>query len=208
MKKTVLLIFTLSLIACNEAGNTTIEKPNAGIKSTIEEFPVVTAYTGDCTDIEGSSPIINAVDRDQWGDAGLDLEAMDLRFDAGDDFFCHVNGGWYNNFVMPEDKTRYSAFTILSDKSEARVKTIIEELAAAASDVATLEGKVAAFYNAFLNTAAIENAGLSSAKAYLNKIAAIDSRADLAVTFATVGFSSPIGGWVDVDSKDTKNHIF
>ncbi len=203
LKKLLLISLALSISACNdEPGN---NSPEPAENLAIE---TASSYAGDCAGAQGDLAKIDTLDRDHWGSAGLDLEARDLRFDAGDDFFCHVNGGWYNNFVMPEDKTRYGAFTILSDKSEARVKAIIEELATAAPDVATLEGKVAAFYNAFLNTAAIESAGLSPAQGYLDKIAAIDSRADLAMTFASVGFSSPIGGWVDVDSKDTDKHIF
>ena len=53
------------------------------------------AYLGDCQGATGVTPALNALDRDEWGTAGLDLEAMDKRFAAGDDFFCHVNGLWY-----------------------------------------------------------------------------------------------------------------
>ena len=166
------------------------------------------AYNGDCANVQGELPSLNAVDRDEWGSAGLDLAAMDKRFAAGDDFFCHVNGLWYNNFEMPEDKTRYGSFTLLRDKSEVRVKTIIEQLAAAQPDPSTLEGKVAAFYNAYLNTDAIEALGINPAQPYLEQIASIANLNELADIFSTPGFSSPIGGWVDVDAKDTANYIF
>ena len=166
------------------------------------------AYNGDCANVQGELPSLNAVDRDEWGSAGLDLAAMDKRFAAGDDFFCHVNGLWYNNFAMPEDKTRYGSFTLLRDKSEVRVKTIIEQLAAAQPDPSTLEGKVAAFYNAYLNTDAIEALGINPAQPYLEQIASIANLNELADIFSTPGFSSPIGGWVDVDAKDTANYIF
>ena len=91
------------------------------------ETPVETAssYLGDCAGAPGETPLLNTVDRDDWGSAGLDLAAMDKRFAPGDDFFCYVNGLWYANIEMPDDKTSYGSFTVLSDKSEARVKTII-----------------------------------------------------------------------------------
>ena len=166
------------------------------------------SYAGDCTGAEGDAPVINAVDRDEWSAAGLDLGAMDKRFHPGDDFFCHVNGAWYANFVMPEDKTRYGSFTLLRDKSEARVKGIIDELAAAKPDPDTLEGMVAAYYNAYFDTDAIEAAALTPVQLYLERIAAIETRGDLAEVFAAPGYSSPIGGWVDVDSKNTDSYIF
>lgn len=166
------------------------------------------AYLGDCQGATGVTPALNALDRDEWGTAGLDLEAMDKRFAAGDDFFCHVNGLWYSNFDMPEDKTRFGAFTLLRDKSEARVKVIIDELAAAQPDITTIEGKVAAYYNAYLNTDAIETAGMMPVQPYLDQINAMTTVEDLAMVFAGNGFSSPVGGWVDVDSLDTENYIF
>ncbi|MGB4054937.1 MAG: M13 family metallopeptidase, partial [Porticoccaceae bacterium] len=143
-----------------------------------------------------------------WGSAGLDLAAMDKRFAPGDDFFCYVNGLWYANLEMPDDKTRYGSFTVLSDKSEARVKTIIEELASAKPNIETMEGKVAAYYNAFLNVDAIEAAGMAPVQPYIDRINAIADLEGLAATFAATGFSSPIGGWVDVDSKDPSSYIF
>ena len=109
---------------------------------------------------------------------------------------------------MPDDKTRYGSFTVLSDKSEARVKTIIEELASAKPNIETMEGKVAAYYNAFLNVDAIEAAGMAPVQPYIDRINAIADLEGLAATFAATGFSSPIGGWVDVDSKDPSSYIF
>ena len=46
------------------------------------ETPVETAssYLGDCAGAPGETPLLNTVDRDDWGSAGLDLAAMDKRF--------------------------------------------------------------------------------------------------------------------------------
>lgn len=194
------------LTACG--GGVENAKPTDGMLSTTVEDKASSAYLGDCLGAVGDAQIIDTVDRDEWGAVGLDAQAMDKRFHAGDDFFCHVNGLWYANFEMPEDKTRYGSFTLLRDKSEARVKTIIEELAQAQPSPATLEGKVAAYYNAYMDTASIEAAGLKPIESYLQQINAIKNLDGLAKVFATTGFSSPVGGWVDVDSKDTENYIF
>ncbi|MCH9753061.1 MAG: M13 family metallopeptidase [Alphaproteobacteria bacterium] len=146
--------------------------------------------------------------RDDWGEFGLDLYSMDTSVAPGEDFFRHVNGTWYDEFEMPADRTRYGAFSLLREKSEQRVKFIIDDLAEAKPDPATLEGKVAAFYNAYVDMDAIEAAGLTPIQPYLDRIASIETKEDLAAVMSTVGYTSPIAGWVDVDSKDTENYIF
>src|SRR6056297_3047013 len=96
--------------------------------------------------------VVETTSRDDWGEFGLDLYARDTETHPGDDFFRHVNGTWYDEFEMPADRTRYGSFTLLREKSEQRVKFIIDDLAAAKPDPATLEGKVAAYYNAYVDT--------------------------------------------------------
>ena len=146
--------------------------------------------------------------RDDWGEFGLDLYSMDTSVAPGDDFFRYMNGTWYDEFEMPADRTRYGAFSLLREKSEQRVKFIIDDLAESKPDPATLEGKVAAYYNAYVDTDAIEAAGLAPLQPYFDRIAAIETSEDLALVMSSVGFTSPIAGWVDVDSKDTENYIF
>lgn len=145
---------------------------------------------------------------DYWGDWGVDLTLRDETVDPGDDFYTYANGKWLDSFVIPGDRTRYGAFTLLAEKSEQRVLNIIQELAEAEPDPSTLEGKVASVYNAYMDTSGIEAAGLAPATPYLSKIEGLSSREDLAKLFAATGYSSPIAGWVDVDSKQTDQYIF
>ncbi|WP_370172202.1 MULTISPECIES: M13 family metallopeptidase [Hyphomonas] len=145
---------------------------------------------------------------DYWGDWGVDLTLRDETVDPGDDFYSYANGKWLDSFVIPSDRTRYGAFTLLAEKSEQRVLNIIQELAEAEPDPSTLEGKVASVYNAYMDTSGIEAAGLAPATPYLSKIEGLSSREDLAKLFAATGYSSPIAGWVDVDSKQTDQYIF
>src|SRR5215469_12823980 len=41
------------------------------------------------------------------GDFGLDLGARDLQVKPGDDFFAYANGGWYDRFNIPSDKSSF-----------------------------------------------------------------------------------------------------
>ncbi len=145
---------------------------------------------------------------DVWGDWGVDLTTRDLSVHPGDDFNRHVSGVWMDSFEIPADRSRYGAFDLLQEKSEQRVRRIIEDLAAAAPDPATPEGKVAAFYSAFMDTAAIETADLAAVAPYFAHIDAISDRTDLAEVFASPGFKSPLNGFVWVDDKDPDTYIF
>lgn len=146
--------------------------------------------------------------QDVWGEWGINLDNRNLSVKPGDDFNAYVNGAWISTFEIPADRTRYGSFDLLGEKSEQRVRKIIEELSAASPDGATLEGKIAAFYNAYTNTGAIEAAGLTPAEPVLAQIKAAATRDDLAVLFSTNGVPSPFGGFVDIDSKQTDQYIF
>ena len=177
-------------------------------------------HTAETTSAEAAAPVITADGKyvtaeglelstpDTWGTWGINLGNVKADVKPGDDFFAHVNGAWLDTFEIPSDRTRYSSFTLLAEKSEQRVRKIIDELAAAKPDPATLEGKVATIYNAYLDTAAIEAKGLAPVQPYLDRIQAMETREDLANVFAANGFTVPVGGWVDVDSKQTDQYIF
>ncbi|WP_408591873.1 M13 family metallopeptidase [Novosphingobium sp.] len=139
--------------------------------------------------------------------AGLQLGYVDHTVKPGDDFDAFVNGKWHAGFVMPADKVAYGAFGLLDDLSQERLHAILNELAAAKLDPATPAGKVAAAYAAYLDTAAIDAAGLAPAQPWLSKIAAARTSADLAALFAAPGIASPIGFSVDADEKDSAHYI-
>lgn len=145
---------------------------------------------------------------DVWGDWGINLTTQDASVAAGDDFNKYVNGAWISTFDIPADKSRYGSFDLLREKSEQRVRKIIEDMSAAEPAVTTPEGKIGAIYNAYMDTDAINAAGLAPVEPYFAKIDAIADRKDLARTFATVGYASPFNGFVFVDDKDPETYIF
>ncbi|MGO2131077.1 MAG: M13 family metallopeptidase, partial [Pseudoalteromonas prydzensis] len=114
----------------------------------------------------------------------------------GDDFFMYASGTWYDNYVMPADKTRYGAFSGLAERSEERVKEIIEEIAAR-DDLNAEEQLIADFYNAYMDTATLNKLGIAPIKPLLTEISGVSSTDDLAKLFGQAwltGVNSPIGG--------------
>ena len=101
-----------------------------------------------------------------FGGWGVDLTQLDPAVDPGDDFNAYVNGAWISSFEIPADQSRYGSFDLLREKSEQRVRFIIDDLAAAAPAIDTPEGKIGAIYNAYMNTDAINAAGLALVAPY------------------------------------------
>ena len=157
--------------------------------------------------IEPPARVLETVTPDEWGDWGVNLSTVDDTVKPGDDFFMHVNGTWYADFEMPADRTRYGAFDLLREKSEQRVRWIIEDLADEKPALDTPRGKTSAFYNAFLDIQAIEAAGMEPAQPHLDRIQAIETREDLAKLFVEPGYPAPFGGFVFADDKDPSDNI-
>ncbi len=159
---------------------------------------------------EKITSVAEIVKKPTLGTFGIALDNMDKSVKPGDNFFQYVNGTWLKNTEIPADKSNYGSFNILGDLSTERTKGIIEQSAAKQAASGTDEQKIGDYYAAFMDTDAIEVAGLAPVKADLAKIAAVTNHDEASVLiFDTgMGLTGPVGGWVDVDVKDIENYIF
>jgi putative endopeptidase len=128
---------------------------------------------------------------------GFDLSGMDRTVRPGDDFFRYGGGGWLRTTDIPPDRSIWGPFYELRAKAEADVRVILEELAGSAPPPGTEARKIADFYTAYLDVAAIEAAGLAPAKADLTAIANAASHEDIARL--SVRPDLGIGGVMSID---------
>lgn len=138
-----------------------------------------------------------------FGTWGYDPADLDTSIDPGDDFFAYANNKWLKANPLPAEFSRFGAFNLLREKSTSDVKALVDELVA--KDPATLSGdekRIVDAYNAFLDTKAIDAAGLAPAQPYLGKIRAANTLPALVSLWGEVGIPSPIGGGVGVDAKE------
>jgi putative endopeptidase len=126
-----------------------------------------------------------------YGDWGYNPAAMDQSVKPGDDFWAYVNGTWDKNTPIAADRASAGPFVTLSDKSEADVRQIVEQLA---NDPNRdhLGQQVGDFYSSFMDTAAVDAAGTAPLKPYLAQIDGAKTRAQLLSLFIKPGFASPI----------------
>jgi len=112
----------------------------------------------------------------ELGDFGVDLSQQDPNTKPGDDFFRFANGKWLDEFELPADRSNYGSFSVLGDRSDERVNTIIEDLSAAEPTAGTIEQKISDYYLSFMNTEALDERGIGPLREGLAQLAAIDSR--------------------------------
>jgi putative endopeptidase len=133
-----------------------------------------------------SSEASDAPQQAQIGAFGLDLSTHDPAVRPGDDFFRYANGHWLDTHEIPADRTRWGASDALVEDAQQKVRALIEALPAGAP-AGSNEQKVGDFYRAYMDTDAINRAGLAPAQPALNAIAAARTRAELAAAHGACG---------------------
>jgi len=112
--------------------------------------------------------------------SGIDPAGLDKSVRPQDDLFHAVNGRWLARTQIPADKADTGSFSMLEDLSDQRVRTIVETLAAKPQQAGTDEQRIADFYKSYVDTAALDKAGLAPLRAQLAAVDAIDSPKALA----------------------------
>ena len=158
----------------------------------------------------GTSAVVQAksgqTESSDWGRFGIQTQWIDPAAKPGDDFDAYVSGKWNATVEMPADKTRIGAFITLRDLSEERLHGILDELVASKPVQGTPQARIAAAYSAFMDTAAIEKAGLVPAQPWLDRIKGARSTHDIVTLFASPGLASPVSISIDPDEKQSDRY--
>lgn len=134
-----------------------------------------------------------------YGGWGFDPAELDRAVKPGDDFFAFANGKWFAKEEVPPQYPYSGVALALRLDAERKVRKIVEEMAAGNLPEGSLERRIGDAYRSYLDVAAINAAGLAPAKRYLDQIAAIKTREDLARAFAAPGLPSPLAAFVSID---------
>ncbi|HEX8467891.1 MAG TPA: M13 family metallopeptidase [Allosphingosinicella sp.] len=111
--------------------------------------------------------------------AGIVAASMDKTVSPGDDFFAYANGTWVKNTPIPQDRSSIGGFYIADQERERQTRELLTSILASKPAAGSNEALIANYYNAFLNTDAIDRAGMAPAKADLDSIAAIADKRQL-----------------------------
>lgn len=142
--------------------------------------------------------------------SGIDLGHVDEAVRPQDDLFEHVNGVWLAEHEIPADRALDGAFRTLADKAEVDVRTIIEEAAESGAEPGSDAQKIGDLYASFMDTEAIEAAGLAPIRDELDAVADASDRAALAATLGRlqrVGVNGALLHYVSTDAKKSDRYI-
>ncbi len=111
--------------------------------------------------------------------SGVDLNALDKNAKPGDDFYAYANGNWINRTEIPADRSSVGGFYIADQEREKNSVALFDQILKSNAAANTDEGRIANYYKAYLDTAAIDRAGIAPAKPDLDAIAGISNKAQL-----------------------------
>ena len=130
--------------------------------------------------------------------SGIDTAGMDRNVQPGVDFYGYASGNWQRTTEIPADRSSVGAFLTASNATDQHLSEMMTALLSARNAPSSDAGKIANYYRAYLNTAAIDAAGMRPIQADLTRFNAIRTRTDL---------SRVLGGQMraDVDPLNATN---
>jgi putative endopeptidase len=145
-----------------------------------------------------------------YGSWGLDLKAADPAIPPGDDFFTYSNGAWLEGTSIPSDKSRVTLRALMTDRTEARLRALLETAAQNAGHAPNdINGKVGAFYKAFMDEDSVEALGAKPVTSIMATIQAMSTREALGAMMgrATYDFAgSFFDASIYVDAKNPSQY--
>ena len=151
-------------------------------------------------------------------DGNTATQDIDHAIKPGDDFYRYANGGWLKTAVIPAGQTNFDTRAILKEKTSQRVRSLIQEAAAAKPVKGSNAHKVGDYYASFMDEDSIEAKGFTPLAGEMATILAITDKSSLSAYLGTTlnsetdGLTSNddhvFGVWVNQSFADSKQCVF
>ena len=139
---------------------------------------------------------------------GIEETSIDHNIRVQDDLFRHVNGKWFAETEIPEDKSMYGSFHMLADDAEAAVKEILLE--ASANPKPGAAQQIGDLYASFMDEARANELGAAPIAAELKlieQLSTLDEATKLLGEFSKQGIGGLFGSYVDNDPGNPSRYI-
>lgn len=141
----------------------------------------------------------------------IDTANFNFEVDPGTNFFEYVNGNWIKNNPIPDEHSRWGAFSVLYEENQDRLRNMFEDAAKKTdAEKGSIYQQMGDFYASGMDTARIEDLGYEPIKPMLDKIDAAKSVEDIqniVFDFASQGLGTVIGMYVGPDDKNSSMNI-
>jgi predicted metalloendopeptidase len=143
--------------------------------------------------------------------SGVDLQYVDDKVRAQDNFYQHINGKWLAGTEIPADKGGYDTFNVLEDESKEQLRGIVEKLQGNPDPADPDQRKIGDLYASFMDEAAVEKADLAPLQSEFARIDALTDKSGIAALvahFNRIGITAPFTPQVHQDAHDSTRYVF
>jgi endothelin-converting enzyme/putative endopeptidase len=142
--------------------------------------------------------------------SGIDLANFDTSERPQDDFFRYVNGTWLDTVEIPADRSGWGATYEIHERNEERLKSVLEESAAAEAVHGSNPQMIGDFYTSYMDQDRVDELGVSPLREELDLIDAAKDKDDITKLFgrqARMNIHHPFKFTVIRDLGDTTRNI-
>lgn len=126
-----------------------------------------------------------------------------------EDFYRWVNGTWLEETEIPADRSNYGAFSVLDERAEQQLRTIIETAAATNAEPGSDTQKIGDFYTSFMDVETINALGAKPLAEEFGRIDALTSTDELPTLMAhhqLVNIGGIYGAYIWQDAKQSDQY--
>jgi putative endopeptidase len=140
----------------------------------------------------------------------FDPSIIDKTIDPCENFYQYSCKGWFKRNPLPADQTSYGRFTELAELNRLHLRQILEQAAVPSPTRAANEQKIGDEYASCMDTDAVNKLGIAPLQPELDRIAALETSADLPVLLAhlhDIGVNAFFGMGSNQDFADSTQVI-
>lgn len=138
---------------------------------------------------------------------GFDILSLDKNTDPCQNFYKYSCGGWMQANPVPNDQARWGRFDVLQDRNRTILQNLLEGASADKATRTSIEQKIGDYYFACMDQKTIDAKGAEPLKPQLDRIAALNSKKDLAALLAYM-IKTGSGPFLRIASEpDAKNSM-
>ena len=148
---------------------------------------------------------------------GINIDFMDTETTPNENFFRYVNGKWYDNTEIPDDRTNWGSFAELRQNTDEDALGILKSAMGDNKDLKSIslisgsdQEKAVFLYETIMDTISRNDQGISPILPYLEKVEAIENISDLQsylIEMEPLGGGGFFGFGVGSDPKDSNRNV-
>lgn len=140
----------------------------------------------------------------------IDTTNLDRSIALNEDFYQWATGGWQAKNPLKAEYSRYGCFDVLRENNEIRINELFQQMTEETAAAGSVEQKIIDLYKMGLDEERLNREGAEPIRAELEKILALEDRAELVAYIATLhtdGISTFFGCYPEADLADSNMKI-